>query len=243
MYITKAKCTGKLHREKGIENQDYVLVSHIAENISIAVLADGAGSKRYGGKTASCITKYVEEYCREHADREDFLDAVKDGLFSYVNDKLINTIQEENSLISDYGATMLFVVICDHKYVAGHMGDGVILCKNAAAFEVLSLPDNGEYINQTYFVPTKAGKERFRLYQGDLGEKFCFILTSDGVSGTLYNQLDNKVSDVCELMYLWCKKYTAEECDELLEDNLIKVFHKYSDDDKSIAIICDGKAN
>ncbi|MBO5389684.1 MAG: protein phosphatase 2C domain-containing protein, partial [Lachnospiraceae bacterium] len=206
MNISKAKCTGKFHRENGIPNQDYVLVSHIAENISIAVLADGAGSKKYGGQTAGYIMKYVEQYCRDYADCEDFLDVVKDGLFSYVNDKLIGKVQEEGAAIDAYGATMLFAIVCDYKYVAGHMGDGVILCKNASPFQVLSLPDNGEYINQTYFIPTITDKDRFRIYEGELGEEFCFILTSDGMSGTLYNQLDNQVSPVCEKMYQWCKK-------------------------------------
>lgn len=239
MNISKAKCTGKLHRENGMENQDYVLVRSIVENISIAVLADGAGSKKKGGLTASHIVKCVEQFCVEHAGCQEFLDVVKDNLFSYVNDTLMGVIQEDNSIIDEFGSTMLFVIVCDQRYVAGHMGDGIILCKNSSGFEVLSLPDNGEYINQTYFVPTINNTNRFRLYEGTLEEEFCFILTSDGISGTLYNQVDRQVSPVCDKMYQWCKQYNSEECDEILEENLVEVFDKYNDDDKSIAIICD----
>ena len=77
------------------------------------------------------------------------------------------------------------------------------------------------------------------MYQGVLEKEFCFILTSDGISGTLYNQIDNQVSCVCQQFYQLCKSYDSKECDEILKENLVKVFDKYSDDDKSIALLCD----
>ena len=239
MNISKAKHTGKMHREKNEANEDFVLARHIADNISVAILADGAGSKKYGGTTAACVIKYIEQYCVDKADRDDFLDCIKAGLFPYVNKELVNMIQKTNSEIDDYGATMLFVIVYDNKYVAGHVGDGVVLFKNSSAFKVLSMPENGEYVNQTYFVPVITKPDHFRMYEGVLGNEFCFILSSDGISGTLYNPLNNQVSRVCEQLYYWCKNYEPEKCDEILQENLAKVFDKYSDDDMSIVVLCD----
>lgn len=238
MNISKAKCTGKSHREFAVPNEDFVLAKHITTDVSMAVLADGAGSKKYGGLTAEYLVGCVEQYCRENAKRPDFLNGVKFELFRFVNEKIISMIQETNSVMDDYGSTMVFVIVCDDKYVAGHVGDGAILYKTQSEFEVLSLPENGEYINQTYFLPTIEKESHFRMYEGRLEKEFCFVLTSDGLSGTLYNPVNNQVSHVCEQIYQWCQKYSEEECDKILEDNLVEVFDKYSDDDKSIAVVC-----
>ena len=151
MNVSKAKYAGKKHRENKETNEDHVLAQQITKNVSVVVVADGAGSKKHGGATADCITKYVVQYCTENANREDFLDCVMSGLFSYVNRNLLNMIQEADGQIDDYGATMLFAIVCGNRYFAGHIGDGVILLKNGIDFKVLSLPENGEYINQTYF--------------------------------------------------------------------------------------------
>lgn len=239
MKVSKAKHIGKLHIEKNLSNEDYVLAQKIAPNIAVVVVADGAGSKKYGGVTADYITREVVQYCVDNADREDFLCLLKDELYPYVNRCLFDRIQKSDARIEDYGATMLFAVVCGNKYVAGHVGDGVILLKNGNGFEVLSLPENGEYINQTYFLPTIAQMEHFRMYEGELEKEFCFILTSDGISGTLYDPIEKQVSCACEQLYQWCKKYDADICDVILKENLEKVFDKYSDDDKSIAILCD----
>lgn len=241
MNISSAKYIGKIHKQMNLNNQDYVLVRNFSDEISLAVLADGAGSKNNGGETAEYIIKCVEKYCMDNFEQDDFIDILKSEIYSYVNEKLYNMIEEKNASCEDYGSTMLFVVIYDEKYVVGHIGDGIILYKGIDEFSVLSLPENGKYLNQTYFVPSEENKEHFRLYEGTLEEEFCFILASDGISGTLYNQLDNQISNVCKQMYHWCKSYSEEECNKILEANLIEVFDKYTDDDKSIAIICDCK--
>lgn len=241
MNISNAKYVGRLHRENNMLNQDYVLTRRISDNVSIAVLADGVGSKKYAGKTAEHIINSVEKYCIDNASRDDFVDILKTEIFSYVNDSLFSLIQDIAVSSEDCGSTMLFVVVCEGKYVAGHIGDGIILYRNLSGFKVLSEPDNGKFINQTYFLPTKLYQEHFRLYDGEVDKEFCFIIASDGISGTLYNQVDNQVSRACEQMYQWCKMYSSEECNSILEDNLAKVFDKYTDDDKSIAIICDGR--
>lgn len=239
MNISRARHIGSRHREVGENNQDYVAVKRIRKDIAVAVLADGAGSKRHGGKTAEYLVKCVEEYCVDNACKDEFLHNITSNMFTYVNKKILNMIKDEKGLLEDYGSTMIFVVVCEGKYVAGHIGDGVILFNNLSDFKVLSLPDNGEYINQTYFVPTEIDQSHFRLYEGELKDEFCFILASDGIAGTLFDQADNRVSSACEQIYRWCKKYSSDECNRILKENLVKVFDKYSDDDKSIAIICD----
>lgn len=240
MKMSKAKHTGKLHIEKNRPNEDYVLAQKITPNIAVVVVADGAGSKRYGGATADCITRQVVKFCIENADRDDFIVLTKSEIYSYVNKSLFDMIKKNDARIEDHGATMMFAIVCDTKYVAGHVGDGAIFLKNGKSFDVLSLPENGEFINQTYFLPAVAQMEHFRMYEGELEKEFCFILTSDGISGTLYNPTDNQVSCACEQLYQWCKVYDADICDEILKENLEKVFDRYSDDDKSIAILCDG---
>lgn len=239
MNVSSAKYASKSHRDKAVINQDYVIARNINDKVSVAVLSDGAGSKRYGGATAEYIVKCVEKYCLDNANREDLDECIKKELFSVVNDGLISLVHNSGEVIEHYGATMLFVIICNHKYIAGHIGDGVILYRGGSSFCVLSKPDNGEYINQTYFLPTKTQQEHFRVYEGKVEKKFCFILASDGLSGTLYDQVESKISNACEQMYLWCKFYDHEKCEKILEENLVEVFDKYTDDDKSIAIICD----
>lgn len=228
MNISFARTRGRSHREHHIPCQDWA-DGFAGQGLGVVVLADGAGSRKWAEKSAQCAAETLLEYLKTHPLR-----SVKRKELWHA----LCTAQKNTGLPpEDLGTTLLFAAAQEGEYLAGHIGDGVILNGKKGSFRVLSGPENGEYINETYLLPG-CGIERFRMYRGSAGGEGpdCFLLATDGAASLLYDR-NGEGAQVCRLMDEANREDGQEKCSEWLLDNLRDIFAKYSYDDKSIAVL------
>ena len=237
--ITSAFVQGRGHLKGNIPCQDRTF-SIITENFSTISLADGAGSCKLSHIGAEIVTKKISEIIQQDFDKLIKLDNEKlqKFLISNLLIELDKYAKEKNIKIKDLASTLLFVSIKNNQYLAGHLGDGVIGYKDTNnKIEVLSFPENGEYSNSTFFVPTNNSYQHLRIFRGNLNNIDAFILMSDGSEESLYDKQNKKLSPVNVQMINWLDKYSTKVVNEALYDNLEKVIKMKTYDDCSIGII------
>ena len=227
--MTFARKIGDQHIKNNKLCEDYVN-GKFNNDTAVIALSDGGGSKKYALETATIL---VENIITFGLERDIFNATSKDIV------DIMNTALKSATLpMEDMGATLLFVVIKDGKYLAGHIGDGVILLKDNGEFRLLSEPENGEYLNQTYFLPISIeNSHHLRLYTGDVKPDTGFILSSDGIASLLYDSNSNIGMNVCNKLDQWNRIYSFEESRQIIKENIDNVLSQYTWDDISIGVL------
>lgn len=226
MGVACSRQTGSIHADRGSPCQDYVAGFYDSSRaLAVVALADGAGSYRYSAAGAKAAVEAVLAYFRVHStitDRQAFVAMVS------------RAVEQEDPLNADVGTTLLFAAVTERGFVAGHIGDGVILMRQKGQFSVLSRPENGEHLWETYLLPCWEDSARFRFYEGREAEGF--LLASDGIASQLYEE-SGRGCPACEKLYRWSIQMTGEDFHRTVEANFEGVFAKYSSDDKSLAVL------
>lgn len=221
--------TGKSHSLINAECQDVVLAIN-DDNYTLGIICDGASTKKFGRRSAQLVANATAKFFKANNDIENFN--------SNVFCQFINEYFEEKDLDEEVcGSTLIFVIIKNGRYLLGHLGDGAALLQQDTDFCVASLPENAGTSNSTFFLPSSSAYKLLRITTGDLKEKFCFVLASDGISPLLY---DYKTKTVCKACYDLAdlyRKIDTEQMNKTLEHNLKEVFSKYTSDDLSILMI------
>lgn len=165
------------------------------EQFYVFAAADGAGSAENSdiGARVSC-----ERVCRiVHKNFDFFFDCdpflVKKIIIQKLRASLRYEARKKRSTLDEFASTLLFVAIKHYKIIAGHIGDGMIVyCKNNQ-FEILSHPENGEFLNLTYFVTSKYYLHHLRLYKGEIENIKSFFLMTDGMANIFYSRKQKKI--------------------------------------------------
>lgn len=158
--VVAASATGSGHQQNGEKCQDaYAWWSQ--DDWLIAVVSDGAGSARFGEIGARFAADTI---CRELA--AELVVNRKSGLYSQstLESIILNIIEltriclareyvDCDNSIEDFHATIVGIVVNSQSGTFFQIGDGagIASMKNIAVDPVMSLPENGEYSDQTYF--------------------------------------------------------------------------------------------
>jgi serine/threonine protein phosphatase PrpC len=165
------------------------------EQFCVFAVADGAGSAEHADIGARVVCKRI---CRiMHKDFDYFFDCdpllVKKIIIQKLRRSLRFAAKEKQSLLDEFASTLLFVAIKQNKIIVGHIGDGMIVyCKNNR-LEILSHPENGEFLNLTYFVTSKYYLHHLRLYKGDVENIRSIFLMTDGMANIFYSRKQKKI--------------------------------------------------
>jgi hypothetical protein len=65
--------------------------------------------------------------------------------------------------LQDFATTLLVAVVTDGWIAAAHIGDGAIVVDSKTGMHALTLPDHGEYLNETVFLTSSDYRERARV--------------------------------------------------------------------------------
>jgi len=236
--IASAFVQGRGHLSKKIPCQDRVH-SFRKNNFATIALADGAGSCLHSEKGAELATKEISKII--YSSFNDFFKNkvnVPKCIISQLKKRLSKFSEKYNIPIKELSSTLLFVCIKDNRYIAGHIGDGVIGYKNTDNdINVLSHPENGEYSNSTYFVTSFNAHKYLRIYQGNLNEIEGFILMSDGSEESLYDKRKKVLSPANLQMINWLDNHSSKEVNKALKMNLNNSIKMRTFDDCSLGII------
>ncbi len=198
---------GKDHIAAGVVCQDSVAHAD-ANGVHAIALSDGGGSRKFSEVGSATSTRAVCALLTERFD--DFyarMEQIAKGcegaaecslrlrleILDTVLTALRCEVTAERSL-PDFGCTLQFAAVKDGKYIAGHVGDGVIAAiyqqGTERRVEVLSHPENGGGPNITFFVTDHDAKDHLRLQHGECHRLEGILMMSDGPEEVLYNALN-----------------------------------------------------
>lgn len=231
---------GRGHIKGGVPCQDKTCALADADAGLYAIaLADGAGSARlshYGAATAaSYICEEVAESFDDYfgADLSESADRLVEGLLA----RLAERAAELECEVRELASTLLFVVVSDDRYIAGHIGDGVVGCLVGGELLVLSRPQNGEFANITTFVTSLGAAATMRLICATLEDIAGFVLMSDGTAASLYDKRAAALAPVVASLIERGAELDTAELEEQLAASFREVLTRATTDDCSIALL------
>lgn len=239
--LASAYVTGRGHLAKNIPCQDrtYQLIrNHSSGTLYGLALADGAGSCKFSHIGAEIVTKDVLTYLKSNFATLLKIKSASNKVLNYVEDRIAFEARKREIQSKDLSSTLLFVVVKNGTYIAGHIGDGVIGCidkKNKVS--VLSHPDNGEYSNYTFFTTSKNYPNRLKIMKGETADILGFILMSDGTANSLYDNRNKLLASVNADIINWLDNGNSQEIEAVIKGNLDTVIKEKTHDDCSLGVL------
>jgi hypothetical protein len=216
-HIHHDRAVGSSHEEKNQPCQDNATSATSEDKKWHAVcISDGAGSSKHAEISSKIVS---EAFCESLIQIAVQID--ENGPGSWINDKIIYELLELRKKIKadtgaaeldDYHATLVALLMGESASIAVQIGDGAIFagetglnaagqtCINSKVF--FSLPENGEYKNETYFITEPHWIKHIRITV--FGKIDWFAMGTDGgietlcdreeVNGQLLAQLLSDVS-------------------------------------------------
>jgi len=186
--VMAASATGRSHLDRGQPCQD-AYASASAGRVLVAVVCDGAGSASHsdtGAKTVSAAVVAAVAAHRQLGGEPAALavETVREIIEAAIVDareQLGGVAAAKQLTLADHACTLVGVVADANGGWFFHVGDGVAACEFAPPqLPAVSLPANGEYANETWFVTGGNWREQLRLTRFD-GQAQAIVLMSDGV--------------------------------------------------------------
>lgn len=186
--VMAASATGRSHLDRGQPCQD-AYASASAGRVLVAAVCDGAGSASHsdsGAKTVSAAVVAAVAAYRLLGGEPSALavEAVREIIEAAIIDareQLGSVAAAKQLTLADHACTLVGVVADANGGWFFHVGDGVAACEFAPPQPpAVSLPANGEYANETWFVTGGNWREQLRLTRFD-GQAQAIVLMSDGV--------------------------------------------------------------
>ena len=205
------------HVENNEPCQDRAIHIH-DEDLHGIVLADGAGSCRLSEKGAELVVQAFSQYSKDKFDEwsasENPALLIEEFLLQLIDEEVAKHEQADRM---DFSCTVLFVLVKNNQFLAGHIGDGVIFQRINNELSVLSHPENGRYINETYFITMAPLNEHFRIYKGTIEKYMDFMLMSDGAATSFYIQSERKIEEKNTMILF---NHLVENNDQLFMEEL-----------------------
>lgn len=197
-FIDADRVLGSSHAGGSQACQDNISYqSTLNRNWHSICLSDGAGSAKH----SEVASKYVSErFCKSLLDLSAAIDAKGPG--SWINDHIISEVLTlrlalkdltASSELDDYHCTLVGLLVGKHVSLSVHIGDGAIIAGKSTALSkecsaingkiFISLPENGEYKNETYFITEPHWLKHLRIKV--FGEIDWFVMGSDGAMDVL----------------------------------------------------------
>ena len=184
--VHAAAVIGSSHIEGGIPCQDAFAHAVVGDTL-LGVVCDGAGSKSLSHLGAQQVSSGVVARLQQVECGDLPLSALPDVDFARVVGDVVAQVREALQLeasnagteISEYACTLVGAVATAQGGRFFHVGDGLAVVEGGDEPAVVSLPENGEYANETYFVTGEEWREhlRFTAFSGSLSR---LALMSDG---------------------------------------------------------------
>lgn len=235
------KCVGRSHKGNATPCQD-AYATKLYGGAGCIALADGAGSRKHSDRGAQICVDAVSAFVVKQFDTllrlsKTHPESVSEIILKVAVVALRRYVRRKKYGIEDLACTLLFAAYKDGNVLAGHLGDGVIGIQNGNEIRALSLPENGEFANSTYFVTDKGAQSRLRIYQFDVSGKVGVMLMSDGTAESLFNRSTSELAPAAATMFGWARKLSSKKLGAVLEQNLEQVFRLKTTDDCAIAVM------
>lgn len=181
--ICAASVCGGAHLEKGLPCQDAFHWVRTPLGLFAAV-CDGAGSAQYSREGAQWVAQQFVNYFAQEALSASLsveeITALVTGCLTDIRQQLNQLAEQRQAILTDFACTLVAACLFKDCCWLIHLGDGVAVAITAQDEACASLPENGEYVNQTWFITSPDWRERLRVTL--LPQQIRhIILMSDGV--------------------------------------------------------------
>ena len=161
-----ASVVGKSHLDKGVPCQDAHAHLAVGESL-VAVVCDGAGSARHSELGAQFVATTLAQALALQLQQGAGIAQLHDGMLLesmiQVRGALEEMADNHGAVLDDYATTVVGAVMGPSVGVFFHLGDGVGVAQLDDGGELISLPANGEYANETYFLSGERWRDQLRL--------------------------------------------------------------------------------
>ena len=161
-----ASVTGKAHLDKDIPCQD-AHAHAVVNGVLVAIVCDGAGSARLSDQGAQFVAMQTVQALagrlEQGATVQDLHNGALAGALAQIRAALDDIARAANATLDDYASTVVGVVMGADQGFFFHLGDGLGVAQLPDGGELISLPANGEYANETYFISGERWREQLRL--------------------------------------------------------------------------------
>jgi hypothetical protein len=212
--------------------------------MACVALADGAGSRGKSEIGAEVVVRTTLRLLSAQFDSiyemcADAEESARRHIHAHLLESLQRAASRHDCDIRALASTLLFVAHKGQRFVAGHIGDGLIAqIDEGGTPHTLSAPDNGEFANTTVFVTDPTAVERFRLFHGGPGQSAPgYVVMSDGCAESLYDKRTGKPAPAISKLLAWNQELSRKKMDRILAANLQQAFSKKSADDCSLALL------
>ena len=189
-----ASAIGKDHINTGLPCQDD-FAFRILGDVLIGVVCDGAGSAAHSEIGAkACSQSVVESLAIALADSSNgnYKKVYSHESLELVIETARNQLQlladEQGFQFHDLSCTLVGCIASPEGGCLFHIGDGFAIAEFDENTPVVSLPENGEYANETYFVTASDWQARLRITLLMPIQSGRLALMSDGAAPFVVNR-------------------------------------------------------
>lgn len=228
---------GNYHEMMNIPCQDSVCIKRNGDTI-VAVLADGAGSVQNSEIISSAVTERISDLfiCRLN----ELLEMPDEALRKKIADEAEYAVRQKNKNM-DAHCTLLAFAAQEGNRTIVHCGDGIIFGFGHNGAQVISKPENGETLSQTFFLSTPNPVRHIRIYREVDSSFTSFLLCSDGLESILYNRKDNEPAKAAVNMMNWISVGSEDEAQQMLDTAMSGILKQHTTDDISAILIGEEK--
>ncbi len=230
---------GSRHLREGSDSQDYVLAK-LTDEFACVVIADGAGSVKNGGEGARLVTSVARSVLVDwNTDIFDMTEgSLREELITELKIQLHELARKMECEFESFASTLLFFATDGKRFLAGNLGDGLIGVINEQNHaETLLGPENGNFLNESFFVTDDDCINHLRLFSGSYSLSNIYFLMTDGSCDCLYDRKAKTFADALSIFADWTRKYDFRQVNEALYLSMCKWFTQRTLDDCAIALI------
>lgn len=230
---------GSRHLDAGSESQDNVLAK-LTDDFVCVVMADGAGSVKNGGEGAKLVTNVARSVLVDwNTDIFDMTeDSLREELITELKIQLHELAREKDCEFESFASTFLFFAADGKRFLAGNLGDGLIgVINEQNQAETLLAPENGNFLNESFFVTDDDCINHLRLISGKYSLSNIYFLMTDGSCDCLYDRNAKTFADALSVFADWTRRYDHRAVTDALRTTMYKLFTKRTLDDCAIALI------
>ncbi|EIY5080744.1 protein phosphatase 2C domain-containing protein [Klebsiella quasipneumoniae] len=181
--VYAASVMGSSHRHNQLPCQDAFCYRNLGNRL-VAVVCDGAGSAAYSEQGAAMVAHELASRLATFITAPDEKQLV--ALVGSVRETVLLQAQAQDISPGDFACTVLAAWLGETASVIVHIGDGAAAL-SLDAEQHFSLPENGEYANQTWFLTSDDWREHLHI-SPFCGRATRLVMMTDGVQPFALNR-------------------------------------------------------
>jgi hypothetical protein len=142
-----ATVTGASHRERDEDGQDAFAITSLDDGSVVVAVADGAGSAELAAEGSAAAVRAATEAIAHGASMPDAFEAAAASLGEDATRR---------------ATTLLVAVLRDGEVELGQVGDGFVVLKSGAGYDVAVPAPVREYLNETTFLSSSGWRDDLR---------------------------------------------------------------------------------